>query len=146
MDFIKKHYEKIVLSVVLLGLVGALVFLPVLISNDRQKQEDMKEEVIPKRPKPLQPLDMSRQDNVIARLQSPYDLDFSTTNRLFNPLEWKKDYSGNLIKIVTGHEIGASAAVVTKITPLYLVLTLDAVQTNEMGAIYVIGVEHQAAA
>jgi hypothetical protein len=31
MDFVKKHYEKILLSVVLLGLVGALVFLPFLI-------------------------------------------------------------------------------------------------------------------
>ena len=37
MDFVKKHYEKIILGAVLLGLVGALVFLPVLISGDQQK-------------------------------------------------------------------------------------------------------------
>ena len=41
MDFIKKHYEKILLSAVLLGLVGALVFLPFLIFNDRQRLEDI---------------------------------------------------------------------------------------------------------
>lgn len=146
MDFIKKHYEKIVFSVVLLGLVGALVFLPVLIFNDRQRLEDIKTGIIGGRPKPFPALDMTRQDNVLARLQSPYALDFSTANRLFNPVEWKKDYSGNMIKLVTGHEVGVGAAVVTKISPLDLVLTLDAVQTNELGAIYVIGVERQVAA
>ena len=35
MDFVKKHYEKILLGVVLLGLVGALVFLPYWIRYDR---------------------------------------------------------------------------------------------------------------
>ena len=37
MDFVKKHYEKILLTVVLLGLVGALVFLPFLIASDQQR-------------------------------------------------------------------------------------------------------------
>jgi hypothetical protein len=146
MDFIKRHYEKIVLSAVLLGLVGALVFLPVLISNDRQNLEDMRNGIIGRKPRPLPELNMTRQDNVMERLNSPYVLDFSTTNKLFNPVEWQKDAAGNLIKIATGHEVGADAAVVTKISPLYLQVTLDAVQTNELGAIYIIGVERQGAA
>ena len=33
MDFVKKHYEKIILSAVLLGVVGFLVFLPFVIST-----------------------------------------------------------------------------------------------------------------
>jgi len=89
---------------------------------------------------------LTEQDNLLERLQSPYGLDFSTTNKLFNPVQWQKAADGNLIKIKTGREIGPSAVVVTQIRPLYLVLTLDAVQTNELGAIYVIGVERQAAA
>ena len=145
MDFIKKHYEKIVLSAVLLGLVGALVFLPFLIDADRERMVQMRT-VFTRNPRPLPDLDFSRQENVMERLKSSYDLDLSTTNKLFNPVEWQKDASGNLIKIVTGHEVGADAAVVTKITPLYFVVTLDSVQTNELGAIYIIGVERQAAA
>ena len=35
---------------------------------------------------------------------------------------------------------------ITQITPLYFILTLDSVETNEFGARYVIGVERQAAA
>jgi hypothetical protein len=144
MEFIKKHYEKILLSAVLLGLVGALVFLPFLINADRDRVEQAKAPFIG-RSKQLDPLNMTRQDNVVARLNSPYNLDFSTTNKLFNPVEWQRDASGHLIKIATGREVGIDAAVVTKITPLYLVVTLDAVQTNELGVIYVIGMERQAA-
>jgi hypothetical protein len=41
--------------------------------------------------KPLPDLDFTRQTNVLERLQAPLDLDFSTTNRLFNPVQWQKD-------------------------------------------------------
>ncbi len=50
-----------------------------------------------------------------------------------------------LIKISSGNEVGVGAAVVTKITPLYLVVTLDSIETNELGARYVISLERQAA-
>jgi hypothetical protein len=145
MDFLKKHYEKIILSLVLLGLVGALVFLPVIISSDQQQQKELSEGMIQGKHKALQPLDLSDQDNVLQRLKSPYNLDFSTTNKLFNPMQWQKAANGYLIKIKTGSEIGGQAAVVTKITPLYLILTLDSVETNALvGARYVVGVERQA--
>ena len=44
MDFVKKHYEKILLSVVLLGLMGVLVFMLYLIPSDRQKLADIRHE------------------------------------------------------------------------------------------------------
>jgi hypothetical protein len=34
MDFLKKHYEKILLGVILLGLVAAAVLLPFMIMRD----------------------------------------------------------------------------------------------------------------
>ena len=37
MDFLKKHYEKILLSVVLLGLVGALVFMAFIIPSEQEQ-------------------------------------------------------------------------------------------------------------
>ena len=147
MDFLKKHYEKIILSLVLLGLVGALVFLPVLISIDQQKLDDMKNAVLVKSPKPLPFLDMSQFDNVLGRLNSPVGYDFSTTNKLFNPMQWQITVDKKMIKIKNGSEIGAEAVVITKIAPLYFVLTLDSVITNALGAPprYVIDVERPAA-
>jgi len=86
------------------------------------------------------------QGSIIQRLQSPDRLDFETTNRLFNPVEWQKTKNGSLIKIESGREIGPQAVVITQTTPLYFILTLDSVETNELGARYIIGVERQMAA
>jgi hypothetical protein len=149
MDFVKKHYEKILLGFVLLGLVGALVFLPFMIASDQQKLKDMSYGVIHPPAKPIPGLDLTRETDVLGRLQSPYKLDFSTTNKLFNSVPWQKTPAGQLIKLATDNVV--SLAVVTKITPLYLILTLDSMETNsmetnEVGTRYVISMERQASA
>jgi hypothetical protein len=146
MDFLKKHYEKIILIAVLLGVVGFLVFLPFVIAADQQELTDKRNEVVPTKVNALPELDMTRQQNILERLQTPPNVDFSTRHKLFNPIEWKRDANGVLFPIKNGNEIGAGAAVVTKITPLYLVVTLDQVDTNSPSPRYVIGLEHQAAA
>jgi len=143
MDFIKKNYEKILLSVVLVGLVGALVFMAFVIPNEQEKVREIGEGIISVRVEKLTNLDLTEQSNVVERLQSPYQLDWDTTNKLFNPVGWQKKMDGSLIK-ATG--TSPQAAVVTGITPLYMTLTLDSVETNEFGARYVISVERQAAA
>jgi hypothetical protein len=147
MDFIKKHYEKILLSVVLLGVIAALGALPVVIQRDNDaRQADSN--INNRKPKHLDPLDLSRQNSVFDRLQSPLDLDFATSNKLFNPVVWKRNpVSGELIKATTGHEVDASAAVVTNITPLYLVISLKNVDVETNAAVrYQLIVERQAAA
>src|SRR5271154_1235727 len=98
MDFVKKHYEKVILVAVLLGLVGALVFLPVLISGDQQKLKDVTETVINPKAVPLPELDLTEEENVFRRLQSPVQFDFESTNKLFNPVEWQKKMDGTPIK------------------------------------------------
>ena len=142
MDFLKKHYEKILLSVVLIGLVGALLYMAWSIPSEQQKVRQKGDVIIAGHVTPLTNLDLTAQSNIIAQLNSPYHLDFDTTNKLFNPVEWVRTPDGRLIK-ATG--TSPHAAVVTSITPLYMALTLDSIETNELGARYVIGVERQAA-
>jgi hypothetical protein len=145
MDFVKKHYEKILLGAVLLSLVGALVFLPFWIRLDQAELEKTRRTMTSPAVEPLLPLDLTEQSNAIQRLQSSYKLNFETTNRLFNPVEWQKARNGALIKIESGREVGPQALEVTRTSPLYFVLTLDSVETNEP-ARYIIGVERQATA
>jgi hypothetical protein len=142
MDFLKKHYEKILLGLVLAGLVGALVFLPFYIAAESQKMKDLRDQYINPRVQALTNLDLTLQSNAMIRLQAGYTLDFETGNKLFNPVEWQKGPDGP-IKVHTGNAIGIRAVVVTNITPLYLVITNISVTTNELGARYVIGVEKQ---
>ena len=145
MEFIKRNYEKIILSLVLLGLVGVLAFMPVVIILDRGHRDDLRTKYIPKNPVPLPALDMSRQDKVLERLKLSYELDFSMTNKLFNPVQWQKGPDGKLVKIVKGTEIGPGAVVVLKITPLYYAITLVMVDTNGLAPRYSVSIEDQTA-
>ena len=144
MQFLKKHYEKILLGVVLAGLIGVLVFMLFYIAADKAKMEETRIGLINPPAKPLPDLDLTPKDAAVTRLQSPYVLDFETGNKLFNPGDWQKTLDGQLVP--KGNRTGAQVAVVTNIAPLFLVLTLDSVLTNGVDVRYVIGVEKQAAA
>jgi len=145
MEFIKRNYEKIILSLVLLGLVALLALMPVVIVYDQQQRKDLETKYIPRKPEALPGLDMSRQDKVLERLKAPLDLDFSITNKLFNPVQWQKGPDGKLVKIVKGTEIGPGAVVVLKITPLYYAITLVMVDTNGLAPRYSVSIEDQTA-
>ena len=62
MEFIKRNYEKIILSLVLLGLVGVLAFMPVIIFLDRDEMDKLRIIYIHKKPEALSALNLSRQD------------------------------------------------------------------------------------
>ena len=145
MEFIRKNYEKIILGAVLLGLVGLLAFMPVVISIDQQQMHEQLTTITRPHVEALTPLDLSAEQAVLDRLKSPYVLDFSTTNKLLNPVQWQKT-KDNVIRKATG--FGPNSAVVTKITPLSTTISLDSVATNALGIPprYTFTVEHQAAA
>ena len=145
MDFVKKHYEKILLGIVLLGLVGALGILPFWILQDQAELERTRQTMTSPTVQPLPPLDLTEQNNAIQRLQSPYKLNFETTNRLFNPVKWQMKPNGTRIKIESGKEVGPQAVEIIRISPLYSIFTLDSVETNDVVR-YQIGVERQASA
>jgi len=145
MDFIKKNYDKIILCAVLLGVIGFLVFLPFVISSEQATLERTRNDRTNPSVKPLPPVDLARQTNATQRVESAAAFDFSSTNKLFNPIEWKKAPDGTLIPIKTGSQ-PAAAVVVVKIIPLYYALSFDSVVTNGVTPRYVIGVERQAAA
>lgn len=142
MDFLKKHYEKLLLGLVLAGLVGGLVFMPFYISSDKQAMKDSTDTILmAPQVTALPDLDMTAKAAVVQRMGSPYTLDLDSTNKVFNPNEWQKTPDGLLIP---AKATGPAYAVVTNITPLYTIINLDTVSTNELGARYVISVERQA--
>ena len=143
MDFLKKHYEKILLGLVLIGMAVALALLPFFISSEKQKLTDMSSAVLHPKVKPLTNLDMTLPEQALKRLASPAVIDFGPPNRLFNPMPWQKTADGHLI---LRESVGPSRIVITNITPLNLELTLDSVNTSESTPQYVIGIERQAAA
>ena len=144
MDFLKKHYEKVLLGVVLLGLAVAVAFLPFKIASEKQKLEDMRNQLIHPKVKPLTNLDLSLPDQVLKLAAAPPQVDFSAPHRLFNPMAWQKAADGHLIR-VDSTNIGPNAVTITKMVPLYLKLTFDSVTFSDAGPRCIIGIEKEAA-
>jgi hypothetical protein len=77
MQFLTKHYEKILLSVVLLGLAAAAAALPWKVSNERDRLEEISRNLTIKvKAKPFKPLDewVTTNRMIVARLEAPLNL------------------------------------------------------------------------
>src|ERR1051325_7588616 len=143
MDFIKKHYEKVVLGVVLLGLAVAVAYMPFKIANDKEDLAKRQTELTHPKIQLLTSEDLKPYEMTLTRMAAPATINFSDPNKLFNPMPWQKKADGTIWRATS---LGASAATVTNITALFLRLTLDQVMVTADGtAKYVIGIEKQAA-
>lgn len=69
-------------------------------------------------------------------------LDLAKNHHVFNPVTWVRKPNGEIVKIQSGNEIGLRAAVVTKITPLHLILDMTATGTAERPT-YSVGVTRE---
>lgn len=144
MDALKKHYEKLILGVVLVGLAIAVGALPFKVGSDKQALRDKRDSILNPRVKELTNLDLTLPENALKRASSTASVDFAAPNKLFNPMPWQKAPDERLIPV---DKVGPAAATVTNVTPLYLRITLDGVSTSEGAAPrYRIGVQREAAA
>ena len=132
MEFLKKHFEKILLSIVLLGLAGAAAFMPIKVSSEREKMDARKEELLGAKAKRYELVNLSTNEKVLRRFQIDYDVKLSGPHNLFNPVKWQKRPDGSFLKIQAGTEVGAGALQVSKIDPLHMTVTFDDVR-GEVG-------------
>jgi flagellar basal body-associated protein FliL len=142
MDFLKKHYEKILLGVVLVGLAGALVYMMFKVGSEKQSIEALITSLTNPKVQALSNLDMTVSEATLKRMATPAMFDYSAPHRLFNPMAWQKKEDGH---IIPQEKVGPSALQVTNITPLYLRISLDNVTLSDTNARYTIGVQKEAA-
>lgn len=130
MDFLKKHYEKVLLGLVLLGLAAGAVFLILMIPTERAALRAQSEEIIKRPAKPLEALDLSQATALIGRTGGGNCLDLATSNKVFNSLPWlrKGEDNNTLQKMALGNEIGIEAVQVTGIRPLYTTIAFESVR------------------
>lgn len=136
MEFLKKHYEKILLSVVLLCLAGTAAWFPIKIG--KEKDEAQKYIISLPPPKELKPMDITTNQAGLQRLQNPPVVVLSGGHNLFNPVTWKQKSDLTLLKIIRE---GVDALMVTKIQALYFELAYE----KPSAAGYWIAVRHLSA-
>ncbi len=132
MEFLKKHYEKILLSFVLVCLAITAAWFQIKINTEKEKSQEYII-ALPK-PKELKPLDLTTNQAALQRLQNPPSIEISGAHNLFNPVTWKVKPDGTFLKIVRE---GVDALTVTNIQPLFMELAYE----RASGAGYWIGVK-----
>ena len=125
MEFLKKHFEKLILSVVLLGLAAVAATLPMKVNAEKEKEDLRKQSLIGAAAKPLAPVDLSTNQTVLTKVKSPIKFDIAGRHNLFNPVPWVQRPNGEVIKVQTGNEIGIGALEVTGINELRMVVSLE---------------------
>jgi hypothetical protein len=121
----------------------AVVFLVFLVANEKQRLEDLRNSILARPVKPLEPPVLTGADVLLQRAAASVTLDLSTTNRVFNPVRWVKLASGQLMK--EDNEKAKGLQVINP-RPLYFTVSLDSVTMADSGARYAIGVDQQAGA
>src|SRR5688572_15068624 len=122
MQFLKAHYEKIILSIVLLGLAAAAALMPVKVSQERDREEERRRTVLPKDVKPLTPIDLATNEQVLARVSQPKRVVLAGEHNIFNPVRWQKRPDGSIYR---AQEAGPSALQIVDIRPLFLKLEFE---------------------
>jgi len=124
MQFLKAHYEKIILSIVLLGLATAAALMPMKVSQERQKEEERKGTLLPKAVKPLNPIDLSTNEQALARAAAPKRVTLSGEHNIFNPVRWQRNPDGSIYR---ARDAGPGALQILDIRPLHLRVEFDQV-------------------
>jgi hypothetical protein len=135
LQFLKRHYEKIVLCLVLLGLAGAAIWM-------EGKIKAVQEEVATGTPaaaghhKALEPIDISAGLAALSAVTNPPPVILSGDHNLFNPVTWRRKPNGELLKIL---QTGPEALEVRNLTPLYTVIDYD--HPSGSGEVYVLAIQ-----
>lgn len=126
MEFLKKHYEKLILGAVLLGLAVAAFMLTVQVQSVREAISKNEQEIQGRKKKSIPPVDLSAGEAAVTRLSKPVVVQFAgPDHNLANPVPWGRDKSSNLFKIVPGRGTGPDGLRVKQLNPLNLVIAYE---------------------
>ena len=124
MELLKNHYEKVILSVVLLGVIVYAVLLLGRVHEEQDKIEEMRKKMTERRPHPYKAVDWAGHEDAVKKTRNPQSLEISGQHNLLNSVRWEELRDGRKVKVTTGDEVFKVFAV-TKITPLYFTVVFD---------------------
>jgi hypothetical protein len=130
MQFLKKHYEKIILCAVLLGLAAAAISMGAKL-EEVQQEVNQPIDVAPSNTKSLVALNLTADQLALAQVTNPPPVILSGKHNLFNPVTWRRKADGELLKIL---KTGPDALSIINMTPLYTVIAYE--RASDDGEIY----------
>lgn len=134
MEFLKNHYEKLILGLMLLLMAAGAVMLVLEVGTVQEELDKYKKMIVNHDGKAPPTVDLTNLVKVLKEVGNPPQLDFVKVHKLFNPDPWYVGTNGDLI---AGTNVGVNALVVLSITPLPLILELASVTTNDRPSVRV---------
>lgn len=122
MQYLKKHYEKVILVVVLLAVAGSAFWLTNQVEMVRTTLEEQLRQQIGGKQKELKPVDLAAATNAMSRLGAALPLQLSGEHKTVNPVAWLKNASGFVRAGDKSHGLS-----IGKISPLNLSITYTGV-------------------
>ncbi|HOX04107.1 MAG TPA: hypothetical protein P5555_17665 [Candidatus Paceibacterota bacterium] len=125
MEFFKNHYEKVLLSAVLLGLAVAVALLPMKVATEPAIPSGVP-------PKEYEPAPITTNQAALQQLASVKPVELTGRHKLFNPAQWRKKLDGSLWKIINDNEVGLGAIrlMAASNRPLFFVVTVEGPQRS----------------
>src|SRR5215213_1263300 len=104
-DSFKRHYEKVLLVLALIGLIGAVLYLN-QVKNAENEKLAIYEKAIPKRKSnPIAQVDMSVLTEATKHANNPPSINFAPPHNLLNPVKWQQGGADNRrVKVETGKD------------------------------------------
>jgi|YelNatPaOPRAMG01_1025707.scaffolds.fasta_scaffold01283_9 hypothetical protein len=120
-----QHYEKVVLTLMLVVLAGAVWILWQESQREAEKLRQYVQPPTPAKTKGVQPVDLSSARALLDRARDPGGLDLSGPHNLFNPVRWQRQPDGVLLKVQSSKDVGPEALRIEAIRPLYFTISVD---------------------
>src|SRR5213592_4547849 len=133
-QFCRQHYEKLILSFVLLLLAAAIFYLWKASQDEREKIRQIPIGFQRKSGKPIPPVNLAGFEATIKEATNPPVLNYAGRHNLFNPVKWEQPRAGGpLVKVQTGNEVGVGAMRIVQISPVYYTIAFDRAATSGTG-------------
>ena len=122
----RQHYEKLILVFVLLLLAGAVWYLFQASQEEGDKTRTMTEGFKTRAGAPVETVKLDRFTAAMKIVTNPPTLNYAGAHNLFNPVKWQQPRGGGqIVKVVSGAEVGANAMRIAGIGPLNLSVSFD---------------------
>ena len=130
----RQHYEKLILSLVLLLLAVAVWYLYQASQEEKENVRKIPAGFERKSVKGVAPVDLSSYQAAIRAGTNPPALNLAGKHNLFNPVKWQQARQGGpVIKVVSGTEVGPEAMRIVRVRPLQLMIAYERAASSGSG-------------
>lgn len=130
MEFLKSHYEKLILGLTLLLLAAGAVVLVFEAGSVQEELDGYRKTIVESDGKRPTVDDSKARREALELVARPPQTDFVKVHRVFNPDTWYMDTNGNLI---AGTNVGVTRLTVQSITPQLLKLWFEGLGSTNAG-------------